>query len=73
MYTVTWDYVKALCEDYALVLNTEHHGHIIEMDDHDVLRWKKDPLIDEMFNRHWFDLNQIVSGQWWALHQRLHQ
>lgn len=69
MKKVTWDYAKSLDEDYAHILNTEAsiHNHQLVLDDNArdsgrVLRWERDPLIDEMFHRGWFDLNAIMGG-----------
>lgn len=68
MKKVTWDYARAVSEEYALVLDTEEtlHRHQLVLvegnGDNRVLRWEVDPLIDEMFHRGWFSLNDIFSG-----------
>lgn len=66
MTPVTWSEAAALSEDYALILHTEMdlHSHELVKDSHGTLRWKADPLIDEMFSRRWFNLNDIMLSQY---------
>jgi hypothetical protein len=47
---------------YVEILNREPHDHIIIEDENEILRWKENKSIRDLFDLKILDLNQVVIG-----------